>query len=230
LLHEGLGCVALWRDFPQKLAAATGLGVVVYSRFGYGASDAIRLPRPLDYMTRKAVEVLPQFLDAVGFRGGALIGHSDGATISLIHAGAVRNPRIQGLALIAPHLFAEPEGLASIAEAREAYEQGDLKAKLARYHRDVDIAFRGWCDAWLDPAFRTWNVAGYVDSWRTPALAIQGAEDQYGTLAQIREIERRAPTRVETLILPGCKHQPHLERTEEAVAAVAKFLRSVLTF
>ena len=130
----------------------------------------------------------------------------------------------------APHLFAESEGLASIALARGAYEQGELKARLARYHRDVDAAFRGWCDAWLDPAFRNWNVASYVDSWRAPALAIQGADDQYGTLAQIREIERRAPTSVETLILPGCKHQPHLERAEETVAAVAKFLRSALTF
>lgn len=228
LLHEGLGCVALWRDFPQKLAAATGFGVVAYSRFGYGASDTVVLPRPVDYMTREAVDVLPKFLAAIGFRCGALVGHSDGATIALIHAGAIRDPRIKGVALMAPHLFAEAEGLASIAEARAAYKQGELKAKLQRYHRDVDVAFRGWGDAWLDPSFRNWNVAGYLRGWRAPALVIQGTDDQYGTLAQVREIERRAPTRVETLILPGCKHQPHLERGEDTIAAMTKFARTVL--
>jgi len=227
LLHEGLGCVALWRDFPERLRAATGCGVVAFSRFGYGGSDTVALPRPLDYMTREAVEVLPGFLDAVGFRQGVLIGHSDGATIALIHAGAVRDNRVKGLVLMAPHVFAEPEGLASIVEARAAYEHGDLRPRLARYHRDVDAAFRGWCDCWLDPGFRDWNVAAYAESWRVPALLIQGADDQYGTLAQIREIERRAPTRVEALILQGCKHQPHLERPEATVEAIARFLRGL---
>jgi pimeloyl-ACP methyl ester carboxylesterase len=229
LLHEGLGCVALWRDFPQRLAAATGFGVVAYSRFGYGASGAAELPRRLDYLTREAVDVLPKFLTAIGFRRGALIGHSDGATIAVIHAGAICDPRVKGVALMAPHLFVEPEGLAAIVEARKAYEQGELKVKLQRCHRDVDAAFRGWSDVWLDPSFRDWNVAGYVERWRAPALVIQGKEDQYGTLAQVREIERRAPTPVETLILPDCKHQPHLERGEQTIAAIAKFARTVLT-
>jgi len=227
LLHEGLGCLSLWRDFPEKLAASTGLGVLAYSRFGYGASDTISLPRPLDYMTREAVDVLPRVLDAVGLRRGALIGHSDGATIALIHAGIVGDERIVGLALMAPHVFAEPEGLASIAQARAAYEQGDLKSKLARYHRDVDAAFRGWCDAWLDPGFRAWSVAEYVRSWRVPALLIQGAEDQYGTLAQIREIERRAPTPVATLILEDCQHQPQFEQPEATLDAISGFARTL---
>jgi pimeloyl-ACP methyl ester carboxylesterase len=228
LLHEGLGCVALWRDFPQKLCATTGCGVTAFSRFGYGASDVVDLPRPLDYLTREAVDVLPKFLDAIGFRRGVLVGHSDGATIALIHAGAIRDPRVKGVVLMAPHVFVEPEGLASIAEAREAYEHGELKSKLQRYHHDVDAAFRGWSDAWLDPNFRDWNVTGYVESWRAPALVIQGTDDPYGALAQVREIERHAPTRVETLILQGCKHQPHFERGEEALAAIARFARTIL--
>lgn len=228
LLHEGLGCVALWRDFPQKLCAATGCGVTAFSRFGYGASDAVDLPRPPDYLTREAVDILPKFLDAIGFRRGALVGHSDGATIALIHAGAIGDPRVTGVVLMAPHVCVEPEGLASIAEAREAYQHGELKTKLQRYHRDVDAAFRGWSDVWLDPNFRDWNVTRQVESWRAPALVIQGTDDPYGTLTQVSEIERHAPTRVETLILPGCGHQPHLERGEEVLAAIARFVRIIL--
>jgi len=227
LLHEGLGCVALWRDFPQRLTAATGCGIVAFSRFGYGRSDTVALPRPLDYMTREAVEVLPKFLDAIGFRHGALVGHSDGATIALIHAGVVRDDRVQALVLMAPHVFTEREGLASIRQARVAYEHGDLKPKLARYHRDVDAAFRGWCDSWLDPGFLDWNVAAYAEFWRVPALLIQGADDQYGTLAQLDEIERRSATRVEMRVLQGCKHQPHLEQPEATVEAIAGFWRGL---
>lgn len=223
LLHEGLGCVELWRDFPGRLAAATGFGVFAYSRRGYGASDPVPLPRPLDYMTGEAVDALPKVLQAIGFRRGVLLGHSDGATIAAIHAGSVGDFRVRGLILMAPHLFTEPEGLASIAAARQTYATGDLRAKLARYHHDVDGAFRGWCDAWLDPGFRAWNVADVVDFWRVPALAIQGADDQYGTLAQIHEIETRAYSPVETLILPGCRHAPHLERADETLAAIREF-------
>ncbi len=227
LLHEGLGSVALWRDFPEALTAATGCGVVAFSRFGYGASDTISLPRPLDYLTQEAVETLPVFLDQIGFRDGALVGHSDGATIAAIHAGAVGDPRARGLVLIAPHLFTEPEGLASIAAQREAYERGELKVRLERHHADVEAAFRGWNDAWLDPGFRDWNVAEYVERWQVPALAIQGADDQYGTLAQVREIERRAPTRADILVLDGCQHQPHLERREATLAAIVGFVARV---
>ena len=223
LLHEGLGSVELWRDFPARLAEATGLGVFAYSRQGYGASDPVTVPRTLDYMTREAVDVLPRVLNAIGFRRGVLLGHSDGATISAIYAGSVEDFRVRGLILMAPHVFTEPEGLASIAAAREAFAAGELRARLGRYHRDVDGAFLGWCDAWLDPGFRTWNVADVIDYWRVPALAIQGADDQYGTLAQIREIEARAYSPVDTLILPACRHAPHIEQPEETVAAIADF-------
>jgi len=223
LLHEGLGCVALWRDFPQKLVASTGFGVFAYSRSGYGASDTVPLPRPLDYMTREAVDVLPKVLDAIGCRRGVLLGHSDGATIAAIYAGTVADFRVRGHILMAPHFFTEPGGLASIRAARAAYEQGAMRTRLSRYHRDVDAAFRGWSDAWLDPDFERWNVAEVIDYWRIPTLAIQGRDDEYGTLAQIREIETRTYSPVDTLVLDGCKHHPHLEASEATLAAIAEF-------
>jgi pimeloyl-ACP methyl ester carboxylesterase len=228
LLHEGLGCVALWRAFPQRLAKATGFGVFVYSRAGYGRSDPAGLPRPLDYMEREARFCLPAVLGAVGFRQGVLIGHSDGASIAAIYAGEQKDERVKGLVLIAPHLFAEAPGLASIAEAKRAYEGGDLRAKLAKYHAHVDSAFLGWNGAWLDPLFKAWNIERFVDRWRAPALVIQGSADQYGTLAQVRAIERRSPRRVDSLILDGCRHSPHLEQPDATLDAVAKFCKRVL--
>ncbi len=223
MLHEGLGCVGLWRDLPARLAAATGFGVFAYSRAGYGRSDPVPLPRPLDYMTREARETLPTLLDAVGFRRGILLGHSDGASIAAIYGGSVEDFRVRGLVLMAPHFFTEEGGLASIAAAREAYETGDLRAKLGKYHRHVDNAFRGWCDAWLDPGFKAWNIADAIDYLRIPVLAIQGADDQYGTLAQIRELENRIYSPVDVEILAGCKHSPHLERPSKTLSAVADF-------
>ena len=159
LLHEGLGYVALWRDFPERLAEATGFGVFVASRAGYGRSDSVELPRPLDYMTREARFSLPVVLGAIGFRRGVLVGHSDGASIAAIYAGEHDDQRVEGLVLMAPHCFTEPPGLASIAEAKRAYESGDLKPKLAKYHADVDAAFSArTTGAWLDPGFTTWNI------------------------------------------------------------------------
>ncbi len=223
LLHEGLGCVALWREFPQKLAEATGFGVLVYSRRGYGRSSAIPLPRPLDYMTREAVETLPRVLDAAGLKRAILVGHSDGATIAAVYAGAFEDPRLAGLALIAPHFFAEPHGLRAIRAAAAAFAQGDLSARLAKYHDDVEGAFHGWSGAWLDPGFERWSIADSIERWRVPALVIQGDEDPYGTLRQVDEVSRRARGDVETLILPGVKHAPQFERPEETLAALAVF-------
>ena len=223
LLHEGLGCVSLWRDFPARLAQATGWGVFVWSRQGYGNSDPVSLPRPLDFMTREATQVLPLLLDAIGFRRGILFGHSDGATIAAIHAGSLIDHRVRGLILMAPHFFTERMGLERIAEARAAYEAGDLREKLARHHADVDGAFRGWNDTWLDPRFRSWNVAEVIDYWRIPVLAIQGRQDQYGTLAQIDEITARAYCPVDTLILDDCRHAPHQEQPQATLAGVTEF-------
>lgn len=225
LLHEGLGCVALWRDVPVALAGATGFGVFVFSRAGYGQSDPADLPRPVDYMTQEAVTVLPEVLDAAGIGRCVLVGHSDGATIAAIHAGTVADARIRGLVLIAPHFFTEPVGLSEIARARDAFDSGDLRARLARYHRDPVTTFRGWNDIWLHPEFRAWTVEDVIEHIRVPVLAIQGAEDQYGTLAQIEVLETRCAAPVERLILPACRHAPHLEAGQAVVDAIAGFCR-----
>lgn len=227
MLHEGLGCVDLWRDAPGRIAAATGLPVLAYSRAGYGRSDAAALPRPLDYMTREAVDVLPDVLDAVGAGRVILLGHSDGATIAAEYAGRVADARVAGLILMAPHFFTEPMGLAEIARAGTAFDTTDLRVRMARYHRDPEATFRGWCDAWLDPGFVEWNVAGVLDRLTVPVLAIQGRQDQYGTLAQLREIEARSPAPVETEVLEDCRHAPHLDQPERTVAAIAAFCAKI---
>ena len=223
MLHEGLGSLGLWRDTPRKIAKATGLGVLVYSRAGYGHSDPIRLPRPLDYMTQEATIVLPQVLDVIGFRSGLLLGHSDGATIAAIYAGSVVDQRIRGLILLAPHFFTEPKGLAGIAAAKIAYETTDLKARLAKHHADVDVAFYGWNSAWLDSGFSDWNVADVIDYFRIPVLAIQGTDDPYGTIAQITEIEERIYAPLEKLLLENCGHDPLAEYPEQTLASIAEF-------
>jgi pimeloyl-ACP methyl ester carboxylesterase len=229
LLHEGLGSVGLWRSFPEQLAERTGFCVFAYSRAGYGGSDPAELPRPLDYMQREAVEVLPQVLDAIGFRRGILLGHSDGASIATIHAGTFCDPRVQGLCLIAPHFFTEPEGLAAIAEAKAAYDTGDLRDKLARHHADADNAFRGWNDAWLDPGFKVWNIEAFIGSVQTPILAIQGRNDQYGTLRQMDALTKRAKAPLRIEVLENCRHSPHLEQPDQTLAIVSEFLASLTT-
>ena len=224
LLHEGLGSATLWKDFPEKLAASTGYGVFAYSRAGYGRSDPATLPRHLDYMTREAVDVLPRVLEAIGFRRGVLLGHSDGASIAAIYAGSVKDFRVRGLCLISPHFFTEPEGLASIAEAKLHYETSDLRERLARHHGDVDNAFRGWNEAWLDPGFKAWNIEDAIAYIRVPVFAVQGRDDQYGTLAQIDALRNGLYSPLDVEILDGCRHSPHLERPDETLAMVTDFL------
>ena len=223
MLHEGLGCTALWRDFPQRVVEATGMGVFVWSRQGHGQSAPAPLPKPLDFMTREAVGVLPKLLDTIGFRHGVLLGHSDGATIAAIHAGSVEDFRVRGLILMAPHFFTEPSGLAEIAKARDAFETGDLKARLGRYHADPEATFRGWNDVWLDPGFRSWDVTEVIDYIRIPTLAIQGRDDQYGTLAQIEVLAERSYAPVDLEVLDNCRHAPHLEQPEATLALIADY-------
>ena len=225
LLHEGLGCATLWRDLPARLSAATGFGVLVYSRAGYGQSDLADLPRPLDYMTREALDVLPEVLDTIGFQRGILMGHSDGATIAAIYAGSVLDHRVRGLVLMAPHFFTEPMGLAEIARTCNAYASGDLRDRMAKYHRDPENTFRGWNDSWLHPDFAAWNVADVIDYLRIPTLAIQGRDDPYGTLAQIDEVETRSYAPVDMLVLKDCGHAPHLDHPLAVLDAVAEFSR-----
>lgn len=230
LLHEGLGCVTTWRDVPARLAAATGMGALVYSRRGYGASDPVTPPRPLDYMEREGLAVLPAVLDAAGVRRAVLVGHSDGASIALVHAGRPDpDPRVAGLALEAPHLFCEELSVRSIAAAREAFLAGDLRARLERHHGvNTEGAFWGWNRAWLDPAFRAWTLEPFARRVQVPVLVIQGAGDEYGTLAQVEAVERFCPGPVERLVLPACGHAPHRDQPEAALAAIARFASACL--
>ncbi|MEO3997840.1 alpha/beta hydrolase [Mesorhizobium sp. CAU 1732] len=224
MLHEGLGSIDLWRDLPQRIAAATGLGVFAYSRRGYGKSDPVPLPRPIDYMEREAEDVLPEVLAALDPRHAILLGHSDGASIAALYLGAFQDRRIRGLILMAPHFFTEPAGLRAIAEARTAYESGDLRARLAKYHADVDNAFLGWNDAWLNPDFAAWNIENAIDYVRVPVLAIQGEDDQYGTLAQLKALESRLYAPFDAVVLKGCRHASFIDKPAETLDAVTDFV------
>jgi pimeloyl-ACP methyl ester carboxylesterase len=228
MLHEGLGSVALWGDFPDRLQAATGAGIFVYSRAGYGASSSATLPRPLDYMHVEALEVLPELLDATGFRRGLLLGHSDGASIAAIYAGGVQDHRVQGVAMIAPHFVVEDISVASIAEIRKAYETTDLKSKLKRWHSDVDNAFYGWNDAWLDPTFRNWDISEYLAYIRVPVAILQGADDRYGTIRQIEIAREECYCPVDVTIMAGAGHSPHREAPGATLEAISEFAHAVL--
>jgi len=224
MLHEGLGSVSTWGEFPQKLAENTGAGVFAYSRAGYGKSSTVTLPRPLDYMQREAADVLPKLLDAISFRRGILLGHSDGASIAAQYAGSHQDHRVRGLVLMAPHFFVEAEGLAEIRNARVAYETTDLRVRLARHHAEVDVAFRGWNEAWLDPQFaRAFDITEALAYIRVPILLMQGEADRYGTLAQVRAAQEECTCPVETLVMPGVGHAPHREKPDETLAAIATF-------
>ncbi|WP_213772216.1 alpha/beta hydrolase [Bradyrhizobium sp. dw_78] len=228
MLHEGLGSAALWGDFPDRLQAVTGAGVFVYSRAGYGGSTPAKLPRPLDYMQVEALEVLPKLLDRIGFRRGMLLGHSDGASIAAIYAGGHQDHRVQGVAMIAPHFIVEDISIASIAGIRTAYETTDLRARLARWHKDVDNAFRGWNGAWLDPEFRNWDISEYLAYIRVPVAIIQGAGDQYGTARQIEIAQEECYCPVDVMLIPGAGHSPQREATEATLETLSQFASAVL--
>lgn len=222
LLHEGLGCVAMWREFPLRLAQATGFGVFAYSRLGYGQSDRATLPRPLSYMHDEA-KLLPLVLDATGVRRCVLLGHSDGASIAALHAGTAQDFRVRGLILLAPHFFVEDITMASIEAARAAFETTDLRERLGRYHANPDNAFRGWNDAWLDPAFRKWRSDDVLPYIRVPMLILQGADDAYGTTEQLRVAEREAFCPVDTILIEGANHAPHLSAPDRVLDSVIAF-------
>ena len=228
MLHEGLGSVGLWGDFPEALAAATGTGVFAYSRAGYGASSPAALPRQPSYMHDEALDVLPKILEQIGFRRGLLLGHSDGASIATIYAGSVQDHRVRGLVLIAPHFVVEPMGLEAIAKAKLAYEKGELKRKLARWHKDVDNAFHGWNGAWLDPGFRAWDICEYLAYIRVPVALIQGADDQYGTIRQVEIAQEECYCPVDVTILDGAGHSPHREAPGATLNAISEFANAVL--
>jgi pimeloyl-ACP methyl ester carboxylesterase len=220
LLHEGLGSVGLWRDFPVALSEATGRRVVAFSRFGHGRSEPPPRPRTPGFFHEEALEVLPALLPQLDVTDPILVGHSDGASIALIHAAY--HP-VAGLALIAPHVFVEDFTVAEIRRTRELYESGGLRERMARHHDDPDAAFRGWSDVWLDPAFREWNIEADARGLTAPVLLVQGADDPYGTLAQIDRIRAGVRGPVERLVVEGAGHSPHLDAPEPVLAAIQAF-------
>lgn len=229
LLHEGLGCVSMWKDFPQKLSERTGYGVFVYSRFGYGKSAGKPLPWPVTYMHDEAA-LLARILDAAKIKHCVLVGHSDGASIATIYAGSNQDFRVRGLALMAPHFFIEEMNLNHIATARQSFETDGLRVRLARHHgANVDNAFYGWNGAWLSPAFRDWRIDDAVAHLRVPVLVIQGRDDPYGTLAQVELARADTYCPCDVLILDRCGHAPQIEKPAETLAAVAEFSHRILT-
>jgi pimeloyl-ACP methyl ester carboxylesterase len=224
-LHEGLGSLALWKDFPELVAEATSCSALVYSRHGHGKSDRLAEPRTVDYMHKEALETLPRVLEVLSIRDPILIGHSDGASISIIHAASGRWP-VRGLVLMAPHVFVEETTLASIAQAKTAFDTTDLALRLGRYHDDAAATFRGWNDIWLHPDFRAWNIEACLPRITAPVLLIQGEDDQYGTMAQVEAIERQLGGRVDTAVLAHCAHSPHVDQTQTTLAAIAEFVES----
>jgi pimeloyl-ACP methyl ester carboxylesterase len=227
-LHEGLGSAAQWRDFPALLGERAGCATLVYSRRGYGRSEAVTLPRPLTNKHEEGELTLPALLDACEVRSCVLVGHSDGASIAIVHAGTERPAcRVRALVLEAPHVFVEDVSVASIAAAREAFERGTLREGLAKYHDDPDGAFRGWNGAWLDPEFRRWNLEDYLPRIEVPVLVVQGEDDPYGTLAQVDAIDRGLPRGAERLILPACGHAPHRDQPDATLDAMVAFVERV---
>lgn len=228
MLHEGLGSAAAWGSFPDRIAAATGAGIFVYSRAGYGRSSSATMPRSTAFMDEEARDVLPRVLAAIGFQRGLLLGHSDGASIAAIYAGSVQDHRVRGLVLIAPHFFTEDMGIAEIRRARKSFESGALRDKLKPWHADVDCAFRSWNEPWLDPAMRKWDIAEVLGYIRVPILIVQGEDDQFGTLKQVETAQQECFCPVETLVLPGIRHVPQREAPERTLDAVSGFINRLL--
>lgn len=221
-LHEGLGCIDLWRDVPETLAAWTESPAFAYSRFGYGQSDPAPLPWPVSYMHDEA-QWLDQILTISDIDRAVLIGHSDGGSIATIHAGT-GDPRVLALVTIAAHFFVENINIAAIEAIRHTYSATDLRVRLGRYHRDPDNAFYGWNRAWLTPAFRDFDITGAIATTRAPILGLQGTDDPYGTDAQLMAIMDHARVQAETRLIPDSRHSPHLEAKNETLAAITRFI------
>jgi pimeloyl-ACP methyl ester carboxylesterase len=223
-LHEGLGSVALWKDFPERFCSTWGFSGLVFSRYGYGRSSPRPhdVPLPPEFMERQAAEVLPALLTRLGLARPWLFGHSDGASIALLHASRA-GADLAGVVAMAPHVMVEDVSLDAIRAARHAYLDGPLRARLAPYHQDVDSAFWGWNDVWLSPAFRRWDMRARLAHITAPLLAIQGEDDEYGSLEQVRTIGRLAP-RAQVVILPGCGHSPHRDAPARVIELAGRFM------
>lgn len=227
-LHEGLGCIAIWKDFPARVAAETGCGALIYTRKGYGRSTGVVPPRPLRYMHEEALTTLPQILERFDLRNVVLVGHSDGGSIALIHAGSSAAGRIIGLVAMAPHVFNEEMCIAGIRRTTELYRTTDLRARLARLHGDnVDGAFYGWSDTWLSPDFFHWNIQEYLPAIRVPALVVQGRGDEYGSARQYETIAAESGGPVELMVLEDCGHTPQRDHPGVVAGAIGRFVLSV---
>ena len=228
-LHEGLGCISMWKDTPRKLAAATGCGALVYTRFGYANSDPCSLPRQVDYMHGEAHEVLPQVLSLLGVQQCILIGHSDGGSIAILHLGSNPSVSVRGAITLGAHVFVEDLTVAAIAATKDQYRNGDLKRGLAKHHGEhTDRVFWSWNDIWLLPEFKNWNIETYLADITLPMLVIQGEQDPYGSEAQIDAIVAGTTSKVETLMIPDCEHWPHLEQPDLTLRAMAQFIQHTL--
>jgi pimeloyl-ACP methyl ester carboxylesterase len=215
----------MWGDFPMEVADATGCGALVYSRAGYGGSDPIVPPRSVNFMSEEGLITLPSLLEGLGIQEAILVGHSDGGSIALIHCSTEGGKTVRGMILEAPHVFVEQISIDSIAAAAEKYRSGHLKSALERYHgSNVDCAFWGWNQVWLDQEFRSWNIEQNLPNIRVPVLVIQGENDQYGTLRQVEAIERECSGSVERLILEDCGHSPHKDQRERTLEVITSFV------
>ncbi|MDA0238238.1 MAG: alpha/beta hydrolase [Proteobacteria bacterium] len=226
MLHEGLGSIELWKSFPEDLAKATGCRVFVYSRYGYGRSTPLSEKRPVEYMHYEALNILPNFLKHIGVVCPILIGHSDGASIALIHNGGGHD--VNGLVLMAPHVFVEDRAVQSIEQARVAFEKTELPKKLDRYHDNVESAFWGWNDVWLSSEFKSWNIEKYVANVSCESLLIQSDTDPYGTLAQIEIIEKLSPAPTQRVLLEDCGHSPHVDQPRITLENIVHFVEDIL--
>lgn len=225
-LHEGLGSLAMWRDFPQRIADATGCEAIVYSRYGFGRSTPLEKPRAVGYMHDEALQALPELLDKLAVDRSILFGHSDGGSIALIHAGGAGRP-LAGVIAMAPHVLVEDITVKGIAQTEVAWQTTDLRQRLGRYHQHVESTFRGWNDIWLHPDFRSWNIEAYLPDIACPILAIQGEDDEYGTMNQIERIAAQAAD-VDLVKLADCRHSPHKDQPDAVIAAVAEFVARLL--
>jgi pimeloyl-ACP methyl ester carboxylesterase len=221
-LHEGLGSIRQWRDFPRRVAQATGRRALVYERYGYGNSDVLAEERAgVRFMHDGALKELPALLREAQVENPILVGHSDGASIALIYAGSFP---VRGVVVLAPHVFVERFNLKSIERIASTFETSGLKERLGKYHRDPAKTFHLWADAWLDPRFVEWNIEEYLPRIRCPLLAIQGEQDEYGTQAQLEAVARQAGGPCETVMLPGCGHAPFKDRPDEVLGRVVSFI------
>ncbi|MCI0414319.1 alpha/beta hydrolase [bacterium] len=222
-LHEGLGSLSMWRDFPEQVARRTGCSALAYSRAGYGNSDPADLPRSVDFMHEEAIRVLPEFLQKMQEREVILVGHSDGGSIALIYSATPVVP-VRALVLESPHVFVEETTIQSISAAKEQYLRGDLKRRFAKHHGRVDETFLGWSDVWLRPEFAFWNIETFLPEIKIPALVIQGEEDRFGTIQQVEAIKKGCGGPVEICIIPECGHSPHREKPQQTLEQIVSYI------